>query len=138
MDTTKQLRLVLSSVVEPFHFGPAPAPASRDGGSRSSSSSSPVVHNWLLKKRKFGKFHFSIYRACFIHRNVRVLCSSSTYKRDRLILFYIVNIFVISFLYTWGHSWILSYKAGAAPFFTALTKKDSSGSTTLVLSHLSH
>ena len=84
MDTTKQLRLVLSSVVEPFHFGPAPAPASRDGGSRSSSSSSPVVHNWLLKKRKFEKFHFSIYRDCFIHRNVRVLCSSSTLLKGQI------------------------------------------------------
>ena len=39
----------MSSVVEPFHFGPAPAPASQDGGS--SSSSSPVVHNLLLKKK---------------------------------------------------------------------------------------
>ena len=46
---------LLSSVVEPFHFGPAPAPASQDGGSgsssSSSSSSSPVVHNLLLKKK---------------------------------------------------------------------------------------
>ena len=40
---------VVDSVVEPFYFGPAPAPASQDGGS--SSSSSPVVHNLLLKKK---------------------------------------------------------------------------------------
>ena len=40
-------RVPLGSVVEPFHFGPAPAPASQDGG----SSSSPVVHNLLLKKK---------------------------------------------------------------------------------------
>ena len=38
------------SVVKPFHFGPAPAPASQDGGFSSSSSSSPVFHNLLLKK----------------------------------------------------------------------------------------
>ena len=39
------------SVVEPFHFGPAPAPASQEGGSSSSSSSSssPVVNNLLQK-----------------------------------------------------------------------------------------
>ena len=40
---------LLSRVVEPFHFGPAPAPASQDGGS--GSSSSPVVNNLLLKKK---------------------------------------------------------------------------------------
>ena len=37
------------SVVEPFHFDPAPAPASQDGGS--SSSSSNVVHNFLAVKK---------------------------------------------------------------------------------------
>ena len=63
------------SVVEPFHFGPAPVPASQDGGSGSGSSfsSSPVVNNLLLKK-SLEKFSFSIYRACFIHRNLLVLC----------------------------------------------------------------
>ena len=35
------------SVVEPFHFGPLPAPASQDGG----SSSSCVFHNFLLYKK---------------------------------------------------------------------------------------
>ena len=50
-------------VVELFHFGPAPA--SRDGG----SSSSPVVHNLLLKK-SLEKFHLSIYRlALFTEMN---------------------------------------------------------------------
>ena len=51
--------MILISVVEPFHFGPAPtpAPASQDGGSDSDSgcgsspSSSPVVHNLLLKNK---------------------------------------------------------------------------------------
>ena len=38
------LRNRLSSVVEPFHFDPALAPASQDGGSGSSS----VVNNFLL------------------------------------------------------------------------------------------
>ena len=42
------------SVVEPFHFGPAPA--SQDGGSGPSSSSSPVVRNLLLKKKVFTNF----------------------------------------------------------------------------------
>ena len=37
--------LPVPSVVEPFHFGPAPAPASQDGGS------SPLVNNLLLKKK---------------------------------------------------------------------------------------
>ena len=41
--------MALNSVVEPFHFGSAPA--SQDGGSGSSSSSSPVVHNLLLEKK---------------------------------------------------------------------------------------
>ena len=36
------------SVVEPFHGGPAPA--SQDGGASYGYSSSPVVHNLLLKK----------------------------------------------------------------------------------------
>ena len=40
---------LIPSVVEPFHFGPAPAPASQDCGS--SSSSSPLVNNLLLKKK---------------------------------------------------------------------------------------
>ena len=51
--------IITSSVVEPFHFGSAPAPASQDGGSgsssssnsSSSSSSSPVIYNLLLKKK---------------------------------------------------------------------------------------
>ena len=37
------------SVVEPFHFGPAPAPASQDGGSGSSSRSSPVVTQFVAE-----------------------------------------------------------------------------------------
>ena len=38
-----------------FIFWPAPAPASQDGGSSygSSSSSRPVVHSLLLKKKSF-------------------------------------------------------------------------------------
>ena len=64
------LSAITTSVVEPFHFGQAPpAPASQDGG----SSSSPVVHNLLLKK-KLRKFSLLNLPACFIHRNVRVLC----------------------------------------------------------------
>ena len=74
-------RGLLTSVVEPFHFGPAPAPASQNSGSgfRSSSSSSPVVHNLLLKTSLY-KFNFSIYRGLFYSQkgmNV-LLCSSST------------------------------------------------------------
>ena len=53
--------VVVISVVELFHFGPAPALAGQDGDTGSSSSSSPVVHNLLLKN----KFHFSIYRGLF-------------------------------------------------------------------------
>ena len=41
------IRLADTSVVEPFHFGPAPA--SQDGGSGSSSSS--VVSIFLLLKK---------------------------------------------------------------------------------------
>ena len=50
-----------TSVVEPLHFGPAPA--SQDGGFGSSCSS--VVHNLLQKKSLFlfFRFHFSIYRS---------------------------------------------------------------------------
>ena len=44
---------LISSVVEPFHFGPAPAPVSQVGGSGSGSSSSysPVVHNYVAEKK---------------------------------------------------------------------------------------
>ena len=70
------------SVVEPIHFGPDPASASQDGGS--GSSSSPVVHNLLLKKV------------------LKILSSQFTgalfTERDRLILFcIIVKIFVYFF-----------------------------------------
>ena len=44
------------SVVEPFHFGPAPAPGSQDGGSGSSSST--VVYICCLK---FFFFFISIF-----------------------------------------------------------------------------
>ena len=73
----------MSSVVEPFHFGPAPAPASQDGGSGSSSSSSPVVNNLLLKKSVY-KFHLSIYRGLFYSKKgaSALLCSSSTVFKD--------------------------------------------------------
>ena len=74
-----------SSVVEPFHFGPAPAPASQDGGS--GSSSSPVVHNLLMKKffRKIsllnlpGLVLFTEMYECF------ALLFQYFTKRDRLI-----------------------------------------------------
>ena len=56
----------LGSVVEPFHYGPAPAPASQDGGSGFSSSSSPVVHNLLLKKKFFKNFNSQFAWACSI------------------------------------------------------------------------
>ena len=81
----------MRSVVEPFHFGPAPAPANQDGGSSSSSSSSPLVHSLLLKQ-SLEKFHFSIYRACFIHRNIRVLCFALPvlYKKEQIYLIYII------------------------------------------------
>ena len=46
LGTANKWAISAASVVEPFHFGPAPALASQDGG----SSSSPVVHNLLLKK----------------------------------------------------------------------------------------
>ena len=62
------------SVVEPFHFGPAPALASQDGGSGFGSSSSPVVHNLLLKKKVFKNFTSQFTGTCFIQRKVRVLC----------------------------------------------------------------
>ena len=39
------------SVLEPFHFGPALASASQDGGSVSGSGSSPVVHDLFLEKK---------------------------------------------------------------------------------------
>ena len=61
------------SVVEPFNFGPALAPAIQDGG----SGFSPVVHNLLMKK-KFRKISLLNLPACFIHRNVRVPCFALT------------------------------------------------------------
>ena len=61
---------VVDSVVEPFHFGPAPAPASQDGG----SSSSHVVHNLLLKIFFITSFTSQFIGTCFIQRKVRVLC----------------------------------------------------------------
>ena len=59
----------VASVVEPFHFGPAPA--SQDGGSGSSSSSSS---NNLLLKKKCWEISLLNLSASFFHRNVRVLC----------------------------------------------------------------
>ena len=75
------------SVVEPFHFGPAPA--SQDGGSgfsfssSSSSSSSPVVNNLLLNK-KFLQIHVSIYWGLFYSKKgtTALLCSSSTVFKE--------------------------------------------------------
>ena len=61
------------SVVEPFHFGPATAPACQND-SGSSSSSSPVVHNLLLKKKVFKNLTSQFTGACFIQKKVRVLC----------------------------------------------------------------
>ena len=63
--------LYYGSVVEPFYFGPAPAPASQIGG----SGSSPVFHNLLLKNFFLKNFtsQFTGTVACFIHRKVLVL-----------------------------------------------------------------
>ena len=79
VELEKGIMCCTSSAVEPFHFGPAPAPASQDRGSGSISSSSPVVHNLLLRKGLV-KFHFSIYRGLFYSQKCTkaLLCSSST------------------------------------------------------------
>ena len=118
-----RLRLQLVMIAAP---APAPAPA----------PALALVHNLLLKKSS-ENFHFSIYQACFIHRNVQLLCFALPvllYLKGQINLIYIfVNIFVISFLLTWGHSWSLSCRAGAAPFFSAPAKKGGSGSTTLLM-----
>ena len=47
----------VSSVVEPFYFGPAPAPASQDGGSNSSSSCSCSPQFIVLKNLKNNFFN---------------------------------------------------------------------------------
>ena len=79
--TTKLKMIAPGSVVEPFHFGPAPA--SQNGGSgsssSSSSSSSAVVHNLLLKK-KFRKISLLNLPGLFYSQKCTsaLLCSSST------------------------------------------------------------
>ena len=55
-----------SSVAEPSYFGPAPAPASPDGGHDSSSST--VIHNLLLTN--FFLFHLLIYWGLFYSQKV--------------------------------------------------------------------
>ena len=65
----------VGSVVEPFYFGPAPAPPSQDGGSGSSSGSSysPVVHI-LFTKKKFLQISLVNLPGLVFFKEVRVLC----------------------------------------------------------------
>ena len=68
---------IATSVVEPFYFGPAPAPTSQDGGF--SSSSSPVVKNFLLEK-KFRKILLLNLPGLFYSQKCTsaLLCSSTS------------------------------------------------------------
>ena len=73
-DLATQSKSIASSVMEPFHFGLAPA--SQDGGF--SSSSNPVVHNLLLKKLR--KISFLNLPGLLYSQKCTsaLLCSSST------------------------------------------------------------
>ena len=133
-----------TSVVEPFHFGPAPALASQDGGSGSCSCSSfissPVVHNLLLKKQVLKNFTSQFTGACFIHRKVRVLCFASPVlylKGEINLVLHFVNIFVYFFSLNMGSELelVLQSWSRSRPFFhgSGSSQKGGyiSGSTTL-------
>ena len=76
------------------HFGPAPAQASQDGGS--SSSSSPQ----FVAEKKFSKISLLNLPGLFYLQKCTsaLLCSSSTLLKGQINLIYIiVNFFVLSF-----------------------------------------
>ena len=85
-------------VVEPFHFGLAPTPARQDSGSISSSS--PVVHNLVLKK-VFLNFTPQFTGACLIHRKVLYECFALLFQyfkgTDQFYFTLLLNFLFISF-----------------------------------------